>query len=95
MLLLVENLRSSSIEVEYRSLKTTTSEIMWLQQLLKDLRLNVLSPSLLFCDNEVAIHIATNPIFHERTKYIELDSHFVCDHVSQGTFAYPVLTAAY
>ncbi|PON99369.1 hypothetical protein TorRG33x02_049120 [Trema orientale] len=75
----------SSAEAEYRALAATTSEILCLQNLLHDFQLVVSSPALLFCDNQAAIYIASNPTFHERTKHIELDCHFVRDKVSQGS----------
>jgi hypothetical protein len=41
-------------------------------------------PAVIFCDNDSAIHIANNPIFHERTKHIEMDCHIVQDKVLEG-----------
>ncbi|XP_068661006.1 uncharacterized protein [Aristolochia californica] len=72
----------SSAEAEYRALSSTASEIIWLQQLLQDFQVKVASPALLYCDNQVAIHIAYNPTFHERTKHIEIDCHFVREFVT-------------
>ena len=71
----------SSAKTEYRA---TTSELIWLTQLLQDFGIIPSLPILLFCDNKATIHIASNPIFHERTKHIEIDCHFVRDHVSAG-----------
>ena len=38
----------------------------------------------LVCDNHVALHIASNLVFHERTKNIEVDSHFIQDKIALG-----------
>ncbi|KAI3719915.1 hypothetical protein L6452_20821 [Arctium lappa] len=71
----------SSAEVEYRSMATTVSEVLWVRWLLTELDENIIGPTPLFCDNQVARHIATNPVFHERTKHVEMDCFFVRERV--------------
>lgn len=55
-----------------------------LARLLSDLGVSGFSPIPLFCDNQAAIHIAKNPVFHERAKHIELECHFVSTKLSEG-----------
>ena len=74
----------SSIEAEYRSMATTTCELVWLTYLLKDLHIPVQVPITLFCDNKAAQQIAANPCFHERTKHLDIDCHFTRDKVQDG-----------
>ena len=74
----------SSSEAEYRAMSSAASEVTWVVRLLKELQINSLQPVTLHCDNQSAIHIAKNPIFHERTKHIEIDCHFTRDKVLEG-----------
>lgn len=70
----------SSTKAEYRALAHITYELIWLESLLQELTVAFLSPTLL-CDDFSAILLSHNPIIHARTKYIELDIHFVCGRV--------------
>ncbi|KAL0554626.1 hypothetical protein IC582_008552 [Cucumis melo] len=67
----------SSTKAEYRSLATTTTDLYWIQQLLCDLRVPLKTSLTLWCDNASAVSLARNPVFHARTKHIEIDYHFV------------------
>ena len=74
----------SSTEAEYRALIDSTSELLRLWWLLKDLGASTSSATPLYCDNQSAIHIAHNDVFHEWIKHIEIDCHFICYHLVHG-----------
>jgi len=74
----------SSAEAEYRSIALGTCELIWLKHLLSELKFYMKGPIKLMCDNQAALHIASNPVFHERTKHIEIDCHFVREKIASG-----------
>lgn len=74
----------SSAEAEYRALAYTSCKIVWLNYLLKDFNVHQEKPATLYCDSQSTIHLTKNPIFHERTKHVELDCHFVREKVLAG-----------
>jgi len=75
----------SSTEAEYRALADTTTELLWLRWLLQDMGVSFSSATPIYCDNRSAIQIAHIDVFHERTKHIEIDCHFVRHHLLQGS----------
>ncbi|GAA0153090.1 hypothetical protein LIER_16066 [Lithospermum erythrorhizon] len=70
----------SLADVEYRSLATTLCKIKWLTYFFHDLHIPFAGPIPLLCNNKSAVHMVENPVFHERTKHIEIDNHLVRDH---------------
>ena len=56
---------------------------MWIQTLLIELGVEAPRAAKLWCDNIGAKYLSANPVFHARTKHIEVDYHFVRERVAR------------
>ena len=72
----------SSNEAEYRTIASTTSKILWLRELLKELHFPLTKAPLLMLDNIGATYLCANPVFHTRMKHLAIDYHFVRELVA-------------
>ena len=71
----------SSAKSENRVMALSVCEIIWLHQLLMEVSSETLVLANLWCDNQVALHIASNPVFQKRTKHTEIDCHFIREKI--------------
>jgi len=74
----------SSAEVEYMVASQASCEAIWLRKILADLFDTKLDPTTIYCDNRSCIKLSENPIFHDRSKHIEMKYHFIRDIVQKG-----------
>ncbi|KAK0603791.1 hypothetical protein LWI29_008696 [Acer saccharum] len=73
----------STTEAEYIAVTEAVKEAIWLQGLLNEI--NVFKEkSIIYTDSQSALHLCKNPVFHERTKHIEVKYHFIRDQISDG-----------
>ncbi|XP_019157723.1 PREDICTED: uncharacterized protein LOC109154370 [Ipomoea nil] len=78
----------SSTEAEYKGPTDVAAEVTWAMSLLLELGLHSSTPATLWCDNLGVTYMCANPVFHARTKHVEIDYHFVRDKVTTGEFTF-------
>ena len=81
----------SSVEAEFRAVAHGICEVLWIKQLLEELKVASPLPIKVFCDNNVAIAIAHNLVLHDRTKYVEVDKHFIKEKLENGLIVMPYI----
>lgn len=67
----------SSIEAEYKALVNATTEVIWVRSMLKEVGVKHVQAPCPWCDNLGATYLSANPVFHARTKHVEIDFRFV------------------
>jgi hypothetical protein len=75
----------SSAEAEYMAASLAACEAIWLRKLLMGLFGQELETTVIHCDNQSCIKLSENPVFHDRSKHIEIRFHFIRDCVQKGT----------
>ncbi|XP_016195996.1 uncharacterized protein LOC107637059 [Arachis ipaensis] len=79
-----DTVAASSCEAEYRALASATKDAQWLAYMMKELQIEQQKLIVIYCDSQSALHIAVNPVYHERTKHIEVDCHIARDKWQEG-----------
>jgi hypothetical protein len=75
----------STAEAEYKSMSISLSELLWVRDLLTELKLMINIPMKLWCDSKSAINIANNSVQHDRTKHVETDRFFIKERIDDKT----------
>ena len=69
----------SIVEAEYRGAVNAATQAVWLRGILSEFGIQYPLPTLIFCDNQGSIQISIDPVQRQRTKYIEIHMHYICD----------------
>lgn len=75
----------SNSKAEYRAMAHTAAELTWLSFIFRDLHISLLTAPIIYCDNLSSLVMTVNPVFHARSKHIELD---ITMFMSVSLFAY-------
>ena len=82
-----KSVAQSTTEAEYIALADCIKDVIWARQLLSDLGRAPTTATLVSSDNQAAIKLVRNPIYHRRTKHIDVRHHFIRDEQEKGTIS--------
>ena len=74
----------STAEAEYIALSSAACQAIWLRRILSELMHEQIGPTKILCDNKSAMALAKNPVFHGRSKHIDIKYHYIRDRVKDG-----------
>lgn len=74
---------SSNTELEFHSITSTTAELDWLNSLLLEFDITILTPFVIYCDNMSATHFARNSSYHTKMKHVALNFNFIRELVEE------------
>lgn len=74
----------STTETKYIVVVSCCTQVLWMNQTLKDLGIKLSEPTSIMCDNTSAIKISKNQVMHSRTKHIDIRYHFLKERVAEG-----------
>ena len=74
----------STTKAEYVTVCSASFEAIWLKKLLSELFDLPLDATCIFCDNQSCVKLSENPVFHDRSKHIEIKYHYIRDMVQRG-----------
>jgi 3-oxoacyl-ACP reductase-like protein len=69
------------MQAEYQAMYAGMQEIMWLRGVLGEIRFTQCEPTPSFLDSQSAEELPKNPVYHKRSKHVEIKYHFVREHV--------------
>jgi hypothetical protein len=79
----------SNAEAKYKGMTKGVCELLWIKNLLQELKISPTFPMKLYCDSKVACDIAHNPVQHDRTKHVEIDIHFIKEQLEAKIIEVP------
>ena len=74
----------STAEAEYVVDCLASCEVVWLRKILYDLFDLHLDATCIHCNDQSYVNLLENPVFHDKSKHIEIKYHYIRDMVQRG-----------